>query len=133
MLVDALEVRRLSKNEVLISEGEHDDYLYAIASGRFEIIRRGDSGHEVVLHRLGPGDITGELAFLDGLTRTATVRAASDEDSCVLCLHRDRLESLLSVDPSLVYKVMRAIIRSAHRTVGNLDTSYTDLTRYVLG
>jgi CRP-like cAMP-binding protein len=133
MLFDELEVRRLSKNEVLISEGEYDDRLYAIASGQFEICRGGDSGREVVLHSFGPGNITGELAILDGLTRTAMVRAASDEDSCVVCLHRDRLESPLSVDPSLVYKVMRAIIRSAHRTVGSLDTAYTDFTRYVLG
>jgi hypothetical protein len=87
MLFDELEVRRLSKNEVLISEGEYDDRLYAIASGQFEICRGGDSGREVVLHSFGPGNITGELAFLDGLTRTAMVRAASDEDSCVVCLH----------------------------------------------
>ncbi len=132
-LFDILEVRKLSKNEVLISQGEHDDRLYAIASGQFEICRRGDSGREVVLHHLGPGNITGELAFLDGLTRTATVRAVTDEDSCVVCLHRDRLESLLAVDPSLVYKVMRAIIRSAHRTVGNLDKAYMDFVRYVSG
>ena len=131
ILFDVLEIRRLSKNEILISEGECDDRLYAVARGEFEISRRSDAGQEVVLHRLGPGNITGELAFLEGLTRTATVRAAAEEESCVVCLHRDRLESLLSVDPSVVYKVMRAIIRSAHRTVGNLDTAYMDFVRYV--
>ena len=130
-LFDVLEIRRLSKNEILITQGEYDDHLYAIARGEFEISRRSDAGREVVLHRLGPGNITGELAFLDGLTRTAIVRAAAEEESCVVCLHRDRLESLLSVDPSIVYKVMRAIIRSAHRTVGNLDTAYMDFVRYV--
>ncbi len=130
-LFDVLEIRRLSKHEILITQGEYDDHLYAIARGEFEISRRSDAGREVVLHRLGPGNITGELAFLDGLTRTATVRAAAEEESCEVCLHRDRLESLLSVDPSVVYKVMRAIIRSAHRTVGNLDTAYMDSVRYV--
>ncbi len=130
-LFDVVEIRRLSKGEILITQGEYDDHLYAIARGEFEISRRSDAGREVVLHRLGPGNITGELAFLDGLTRTATVRAATEEESCVVCLHRDRLESLLSVDPSVVYKVMRAIIRSAHRTVGNLDTAYMDFVRYV--
>lgn len=132
-LFDVLEVRKLSKDEVLISEGDYDDQLYAIARGEFEICRKGDAGRDVVLCRLGPGSITGELAFLDGLKRTATVRAATDGESCVVCVNRAQLESLLSEDPELVYKVMRAILRSAHRTVGNLDTAYMDFVRYVSG
>jgi CRP-like cAMP-binding protein len=130
-LFDVLEVRKLSKNEVLIAEGDYDDQLYAIARGEFEIFRRGDAGRETVLCRLGPGSVTGELAFLDGLKRTATVRAATEGESCVVCIHRTQLEALLSEDPILVYKVMRAILRSAHGTVANLDTAYMDFVRYI--
>jgi CRP-like cAMP-binding protein len=72
------------------------------------------------------------LAFLDGLKRTATVKAVNNE-SCVIALRRQQLESLLSVDPSLVYKVMRAVVRSAHRTVNQMDATYTDLMRYISG
>jgi CRP-like cAMP-binding protein len=72
------------------------------------------------------------LAFLDGLKRTATVKVANNE-CCVIALRRQQLESLLSVDPSLVYKVMRAVVRSAHRTVNKMDATYTDLMRYISG
>jgi CRP/FNR family cyclic AMP-dependent transcriptional regulator len=82
--------------------------------------------------RLGPGTITGELAFLDGLKRTATVRAATD-DNCVIELARENLESMLEADPRLVYKVMRAILRSAHKTIGTMDRTYIDLMSYVQG
>ena len=94
---------------------------------------RGESANrEVPLVRLGAGTITGELAFLDGLKRTATVRAATD-NCCVMTLEREKVESILEVNPRLVYKIMRAILRSAHRTVGTMDKTYTDLMHYIQG
>jgi CRP/FNR family transcriptional regulator, cyclic AMP receptor protein len=66
------------------------------------------------------------------LKRTATVRAASDH-CCIYALQRGKLESLLSADPLLVYNVMRAIVRSAHRTVGRMDVAYADLMQYIGG
>jgi CRP-like cAMP-binding protein len=72
------------------------------------------------------------LAFLDGLERTATVTAAED-GACVIALRRTGLESMLSADPHLVYSVMRAILRSAHRTVGKMDATYLDMMRYIQG
>ncbi len=128
-LRDLVEVHALRAGEVLIAEGESDDRLYALARGELDIRRNDDGGGVISLQRLAPGALTGELAFIEGLKRTATVCATID--SCVISLRRDRLESLLDVDPSLVYKVMRALIRSAHRTVGTLDTAYTDFVRYV--
>lgn len=115
MLFNRVEVRELSKNEILIAEGDHDDRLYAIAKGELGIYRTGPCGQES-LARLGAGTITGELTFLDGLKRTATVKAENDK-CCVIGLCRNQLESLLSEDPILVYKVMRTVVRSAHETV----------------
>jgi len=43
-----------------------DDHLHAIASGELEIFRAGEGGGEVCLQRLGPGEFTGELAFIEG-------------------------------------------------------------------
>lgn len=130
-LSNIIEVRKLAKNEILISQGEHDDHLYAIVKGYIEVSLEGSRNHEV-LARVGSGNLIGELAFLDGLKRTATVRAASD-DCCVYALRRNKLESLLNTDPSLVYNVMRAIVRSAHRTVGKMDVAYLDLMQYISG
>jgi CRP/FNR family cyclic AMP-dependent transcriptional regulator len=126
------DVRRLSKGEVLISEGEYANCLYSIARGSFEVTREASADREVELVRLGPGTITGELAFLDGLRRTATVKAATD-NCCVIALERENLETILEVNPRLVYKVMRAILRSAHRTVGTMDKTYLDLISYIQG
>lgn len=128
-LRDLVGVHPLKAGDVLIREGDYDDRLYALAQGELEIRRNDEAGGTILLKRLKPGALTGELAFIEGLERTATVGATAD--SCVISLRRDRLESLLEVDPSLVYRVMRAVIRSAHQTVGNLDTTYADFVRYV--
>jgi len=130
-LFKRVQVRKLSKGETLIAEGTHDDHLFAIARGEFGVYRKGVRGEEN-LARLKPGMIAGELAFLDGLTRTASVKAEQDE-SCVIALRRDELESFLPEDPLLVYKVMRSIVRAAHRTVGTMDGVYSDLMHYISG
>lgn len=128
-LAGSVELRRFAKGEVLISEGAADDHLYAIVQGIFSASRGGRRGQER-LGMLEPGMLTGELAFIDGLKRTATVTAESDE-CCVLGLRRAKLESLLSSHPALVYKVMRAVVRSAHRTVSMMDGVYTDLMNFI--
>jgi CRP-like cAMP-binding protein len=124
-------VHKLARNEVLITEGTKDDHLFAIARGELGVYRKGGRGEEN-LARLKPGTIAGELAFLDGLRRTATVKAEQDE-SCVIALRREDLEALLPDHPLLVYKVMRSIVRAAHRTVGNMDATYSDLMYYISG
>ena len=131
-LFKVVDIRRLSKGEVLISEGEQDDRIYAIARGEFEVARGESADREVQLTHLRPGTIAGELAFLDGLKRTATVRAATD-GACAIALRRKDLESMLTANPTIPYRIMTAAIRSAHRTVGKMDAVHLDMIRYIQG
>lgn len=128
-LFEVMSVHRLAAGEVLIAEGEYDDHLYAVAGGEFEVTRK-DGDHEVPLARLSHRAITGELAFLDGLKRTATVRATTD-NACAIAIKRNDLEWLLRRDPQLVYRFMRAVLRNAHKTVSSMDKSYVDFLNYV--
>ena len=131
LLAKHTQLARLSDGEVLISEGDQNDYLYAIVKGKFAVMRSSSRGQER-LSTFGPGMITGELAFLDGLKRTATVKAEGDE-CCVITLSRRDLETLLAKNPRIVYKVMRAIIRAAYGHVSKMDSTYTELMGYISG
>lgn len=128
-LANKIELRKLSKNEILISEGAEDSHLYAVAQGELGISREDHRGG-VNFGTLKAGMIFGELAFLVGLKRTATVKAETN-DACVIALRREQLESMLSEHPQVVYKVMCSIVRSAYRTVNNMDGDYSDLIHYV--
>ena len=57
----------------VVAEGEGGGRFFLILEGTAEVLSHG-------VHRadLGPGDSVGEIALLDGGTRSATVRATSD-------------------------------------------------------
>lgn len=114
-LYDAVSIHRLAAGEVLVSEDQYDDHLYVVARGEFEATRRDGGNRDIPLARLPHGTLTDDLAFLDRRRRTATVRAATD-DACAIGLKQDGLEWLLRTEPHLVYHVMKAILRAAHKT-----------------
>jgi CRP/FNR family transcriptional regulator, cyclic AMP receptor protein len=68
-LVDEVEV---PEGQVLMREGEYGREFFLILDGTVRIER--DGRH---LRDLGPGDFFGEIALLDGGTRTATATAAT--------------------------------------------------------
>ena len=72
----ALAMRRTyEKGAVVFAQGDDGDALYGVASGRVRISACGSGGQEVFLNIMEPGDTFGEIAVMDGLTRTAAATA----------------------------------------------------------
>jgi CRP/FNR family transcriptional regulator, cyclic AMP receptor protein len=67
----------------LLKEGDFGYAMFAITAGTAEVVLNG-----VVVRRLGPGDVFGEIAVLSGGRRTATVIATSPM-RVVTVLNRD--------------------------------------------
>ena len=128
-LAASMSVRDLRQGEVLVREGDIDDHLYVVASGSLGIVKAAGTDNEVTLNVMRPGDVVGELSFLDGATRFASLLAMSD--TRVLGLSRGDLESLLDTDPHLVYRIMRAIVRIVHDIQRRLSMQTTELTNYL--
>jgi CRP-like cAMP-binding protein len=128
-LASSMAMRDLAQGEVLVREGDTDDHLYVVASGALGIIKAAGTGNELTLNALRPGDVAGELSFLDGATRFASLVALSD--SRVLSLSRGDLEALLERDPHLVYRIMRAIVRIVHDIQRRLSMQTAELTNYL--
>ena len=129
VLAATMTLRDLRHGEVLVREGSADDHLYVVASGVLGVVRGAGLEEEVTLNAIRPGDVVGELSFLDGATRYASLVALSD--TRVLCLSRDDLEDLLETHPKVVYHVMRAIVRVVHEIQRRLSMQTTDLTNYL--
>jgi CRP/FNR family transcriptional regulator, cyclic AMP receptor protein len=75
-----------------VRAGDDDRALYLVLSGRLEALVGGSPS-------IDPGSVFGELAFLDGLPRSATVRAVEDGEA--LRLSFDAFEVLAARHPEL--------------------------------
>jgi MFS family permease len=72
--------------QAVVRQGEPADRFYIIDSGTYRVSQIGDDGSEMMLRRLGPGEVFGELGLLTGAARSATV--AAETDGVVLALGR---------------------------------------------
>jgi len=94
----------VSAGKILVREGEFGRHLYVILGGE-ALVTRGDRR----LARLGPGDWFGELAFLDGAPRSATVTAQTDMR--VMVLGPREFESVLEREPGIAARLMKTMAK----------------------
>jgi ATP-binding cassette subfamily B protein len=115
---------RYSFGHVIVREGDPADALYVLVSGRARVVKRADTGQEIPLSTLRPGDTFGEMGLLEGGTRVATVRASGDVE--VLRLDRATFEALLAGTPDLESYLK---LQAAHRHLHGFLRSYTPFAR----
>lgn len=129
-LVAVMDVKRLEDGEVLVAEGETDEALHLLASGELDVTTKGEGGEEAHLHTMKAGELAGAMGFVDGLPRTATLRARGGV--VVYSLERGVFETLIDSRPRMVYHIMRAVTRTAHGAMLGLNVEIEELTNYVV-
>jgi CRP/FNR family transcriptional regulator, cyclic AMP receptor protein len=128
VLAEFVSLRSLADGEVLLPEGACDSLLHVVVRGRIHVVKDGAHGR-TLLYTLEPGDLVGELSFMDDAPRYAALLASGPTE--VLCLERKDVETLVDREPRVVYKVMRAIMRAAHRVQRKLSLQMRDLEHYI--
>jgi CRP-like cAMP-binding protein len=128
-LAGIVERRSLVDGETLVVEGRADDRLHVVAEGKLAVVRQAEIGGRTTVAMLGPGDLAGELAFIDGSERHSSLVAVGA--ASVLSLSRATLERELDERPRLVWHVLCAIIRRAHQTHRRLSLQALELSNYV--
>ena len=73
--------KQYPKSSMIILEEEYGDKLFIVKEGTVKITRVNDEGKEVILALLGSSEIFGEMAILDGESRSANVLA---QENCNL-------------------------------------------------
>ncbi len=94
-------VKTFKKGEYVFFEGDETQDLYALVSGRLEVIK----GTQKIQEIEDEGELFGELSFLLGGKRTASVRA--DTEAKVICIPKDRFNSFLNEFPSVWKEISR--------------------------
>jgi CRP-like cAMP-binding protein len=75
VLEELFVVRDYAHGEVVISHLDEDRDVFFVLDGRVRATLYSEHGSEVGYRDIGPGDVVGELAAIDGAPRSATVEA----------------------------------------------------------
>jgi CRP/FNR family cyclic AMP-dependent transcriptional regulator len=99
--------RHLDAGETLFLKGDEGDALYAVRRGRIRIATGTEAGRRLTLNLLGAGDVFGEVALLDGRSRTADAIAA--EPSELFMVYRRDFVDLLERQPQVAMRIIELL------------------------
>ena len=120
-LAEVAAERSYAPGEFILWEGELPRFLYLIASGKVKMLKHSPSGKEFIVGVLGPAEMLGEVAVLDGGPYPASAQAM--DETRVLRLERERFLAFLERTPAVALKIIAVLgsrLRSAHERLRDL-------------
>ena len=97
----------IKADEYLINEGGTSHEMYWVLSGEFVITKSNADGQNVIIGKVLPGELVGEMSFLDNLPRSASVKAL--EDSEVLKIPHKKFIDVLEGQPRWFRSLMQTL------------------------
>ena len=96
--------QHLDAGEMLFQKGDPGDALFGVRRGQIRIETGASDGSRLTLNFLGPGDLFGEVAVLDGQSRTADAAAA--ETTELFVLRREDFLGFLEREPRVAVRLI---------------------------
>lgn len=124
-LASFCEERHMAEGTTVFIENMPGESLFLIRKGTIRISRMFAEGDEKTLVVLGPEDIFGEMAVVDGLPRSATARVA--EDAELISLRKQDFDALCQSDPALALKLTVNIVRVFSKRTREAYDEYRDM------
>ncbi|HZS11558.1 MAG TPA: cyclic nucleotide-binding domain-containing protein [Nitrospirales bacterium] len=97
------EVKTVHAGKPLIRAGDRDSTLFAVEEGHLDIVAK-----DTVVATVGPGDVLGEVSFIDDSPRTVSVKAG-EENAVVRAWDKKTLTEALASEPKLLAKFSVAL------------------------
>lgn len=114
--------KNYKKNETIFLENDPGTALFFIISGKVKISRTSDDGKEVILSIISENDFFGEMAILDGMSRSASVIAT--EDSELYIIKREDFLELIKKHPEVSITLLSELtsrLRAADMKIKSLS------------
>ncbi|HEU4416206.1 MAG TPA: DUF1003 domain-containing protein [Candidatus Angelobacter sp.] len=106
-LAQMMDTREIKEGQTLFHYGDAGGEIFILRHGRIELFVESTEGQKITLSENEPGDVIGELSFLDGGSRTAT--ALAREDTQLLTMHRDRLLEFIDKHPHAAMDLLTVV------------------------
>jgi hypothetical protein len=96
------------QSTVIFHQGDEANMMFVIVEGRLQVLRS-TNGVEHELAQRGPGDFVGEMAIIESVPRSATLRTQTDVR--VLAIDGDTFKGILRERPDVSFAVLRSVSR----------------------
>jgi CRP-like cAMP-binding protein len=124
-LAAVCEERQIGEGTTVFIENMPGESLFLIRKGTIRVSKMFAEGDEQPLVVLGPAELLGEMAVVDGLPRAATARVV--ENAELISLKKRDFESLCQDHPALALKLVMNIVRLFSRRVRDSNDEYRDM------
>ena len=101
--------KEYDSNELIIDIDEESTDVRFVISGLVRVIARFSVGKEVILGEMGPGQFFGELAAIDGETRSANISALYRTKICIM--PQKLFLDLVTGNPQINLEVMQVLTK----------------------
>jgi CRP/FNR family transcriptional regulator len=103
-----LELREWQADDVVMQEGESENYMGFVTEGKLAVKKHTDWGKHIIIAILDKGSMVGEGALIDKAPRSTTIVAM--EQTRILTLAAHRMDELIINRPMLAIKLMKRIL-----------------------
>ena len=117
--------RRFVAGETVIRAFTPRSGLFAVISGRVQVVRHVVGERDVVLDTLGVGELLGEFALLDDSPRSTSIVAA--EPSELIGFFRSDLVDMIQTDPQMGFKVLYRLAQIMSKRMQDVMASLRQL------
>lgn len=128
VLLEKAEIATYRQHEVILKEGRLSQSVYLIRKGLVRV-ERAASGRGVAISFLEPGEVFGEMSFLEGVPTSAAAIAQEDAEICVL--DKQNLYSLLTSVPGLSDRFYQSLAHNLSSRLRETSSLVSHLMRRV--
>ncbi len=111
--------RRVRRGQTVFQRGDNASSMMVVLRGRIRISTVSAEGKEVTLNVISPGEITGEMALLDGEPRSADGSAV--EDTLLLVIERRHFLPFVRQNEDLFLRLLAVLCTRIRRTSMTLE------------
>jgi CRP/FNR family cyclic AMP-dependent transcriptional regulator len=108
--------KKILAGEILIHEGEESKSMYWLKSGLL-VVQKADLDNPakmITLGNINPGELFGEMSFLDELPRSATVKALTDSE--IVEIQKIKYVDILNSQPKWMQILISNLVLRLRKT-----------------
>jgi CRP-like cAMP-binding protein len=102
-----------SRKQIVLANEPSSEVYFVIAGKVKVLLYSAAEGRPVLFTTLGPNEMFGEMAAIDGRPRSATVEA--EEDCTLAVLSREQFQRLISTYPAFSFAIMKQLAAQVRR------------------